>query len=66
MKLNFSKYDEKENLMKMCEDEIMLSAYISLIITTYEQKDKIACLQILQSIYQTFMKARDSKNKNDV
>jgi len=44
MKLNFSKYDEKENLMKLCEDEIMLSAYISLIITTYEKNDNIACL----------------------
>ena len=39
MKLNFSKYDDKESLMRLCEEETLLSAQISLIVTTYEKTD---------------------------
>lgn len=67
MKLNFSKYDDKETLMKLCEDEALLSAQISLIITTFEKSDKIACKEILDSIFSTYNKAKCvNKNKNDI
>lgn len=67
MKLNFCRYDDKETLMKMCEDEALLSAQISLIITTFEKKDDCACKEILDSIFQTYNKAKCvNKNKNDI
>jgi uncharacterized protein YjgD (DUF1641 family) len=67
MKLNFSKYDDKETLLKICEDESLLSAHISLIITTFDRSDKIACKEILDSIFQTYNKAKfTNKTKNDI
>ena len=66
MRLNFSKYDEIDYLMKLCEDMTLLSGYISLIVTKYEKNNKVTCYQILSSIFQTYKKADKTKTKSDI
>ena len=54
--LNFTEYDAKDELMKFCEENFMISAFTSLIVAKYEKGDQVACYQILKSIFDIFKK----------
>ena len=64
--MDLSHYSEKEEVLRLCQQQNMISALLYLTTTTYENENTLSCGKVLASLHRVFRETREPGSREDV